>query len=264
MSSRQLFTLLTDFGTRDSYVAQMKAVLLRGCELNCEIVDITHEVAPHDIHGASFLLHEVIAPFSAGVIHVAVVDPGVGGSRRRVAAKLKDPAAYVIAPDNGLLSVLLHEGMVEQVWEIAQLELLSERRRRSMTFDGRDVFAPTAVFLANAGEPTKLGPQISLEDLLTFDDCRIVRLKAGSASGRIVRIDHFGNAVTNLLAEQVRPSRVTVAGKRLEIAQNYSEIGCAAALVGSSGFIEISCNQQPANRELGLNVGETVEVLSEN
>ena len=264
MLSPKLFTLLTDFGTTDSYVAQMKAVLLRGTELRCQIVDITHDIRPHDIQEAAFVLFESYSQFPAGTIHVAVVDPGVGSDRRRILARLKHHGdSFVIAPDNGLLSVLLSEEQIECAWEISSLELLAERKKHSSTFDGRDVFAPTAVFVAGGGNPKDLGSQLELRDLVALPECRIVRFSGEAVGGSVVRIDRFGNAISNIVVGETPPAKVNIGGLELPLVSSYAEIDGAAALVGSSSFLEISCNKAKADEKLSISLGEQVEALSE-
>lgn len=264
-SSPQLFTLLTDFGLADTYVAQMKAVLLRGCGLAARIVDITHEVPAHDIAVASFQLFETVRQFPPGAIHIAVVDPGVGGSRRRIIAQLRAPErSFVVAPDNGLLSTLLGEEMLRAAWEISALELLSERRARSTTFDGRDVFAPAAVFLGCGREPGELGRSLELGELVTRPAAFIRRWAGEPITGTIVRFDRFGNAVTNLRVEGAAPPALRVAGRTVALVKSYGDIKQLGALVGSSGFLELSAREASSREVVALNVGDTVEVLAES
>lgn len=259
----RIVTLLTDFGNSDWYVASMKGVILKGCP-GCTIVDITHDVSPGDVFAGAFLLRETSRYFPGGTVHLAVVDPGVGTTRRALAAKAGD--LVLVGPDNGLLSLALGLYPDPQVREIRRQDLFLQPT--SHTFHGRDVFAPVAAYLACGGDLSELGPEVA--DWVRLD-CPAPRRMAQGVEGRIVYIDRFGNGITNIPREMLDvslpcPGALVKVGDALLIQgvyRTYGDVpeGEPVALVGSSGFLEIAVRGASARECLGLNCGHTRVLL---
>lgn len=239
-------TLLTDFGTADGYVGEMKGVLLSGAP-GATLVDIAHDVSPQDVDGARLAVARYWRRFPTGTVHLVVVDPGVGGSRAALA--VESEGRFLVGPDNGVLSpALLHSG--------ARCVTLRIPAGASATFHGRDVFAPAAALLARGTSLESLGERDSAPVVLRTPEAS--RRVDGSIAGVIIAVDRFGNAVTNLVAW--RGGAVEVAGRRLPIVRTYADVepGGAAALTGSSGLVEIAVRDGSAAARLGLSRGTEV------
>lgn len=246
--ARALVTLLTDFGTADGYVAEMKGVLATGAR-DTTILDISHDIPPHDIDAGRLALARYWMRFPEGTIHVAVVDPGVGTARDALAVESR--RRYLIGPDNGVLSpALLAPG--------ARAVRLSIPATASATFHGRDVFAPAAVHLALGQAFDALGPPVPEPVVRRTPEPH--RAADGSVEGQVVTIDRFGNAITNLLG--VRGGTVTVGGHEVPVKHTYADVrtGSAMALVGSSGLLEIAVRDGSAAEMLGLTRGAPVRL----
>jgi S-adenosylmethionine hydrolase len=255
-----IITLMTDFGLRDHYVAAMKGVILSICP-EARIVDVTHEVSSYEMAEAAFLLSQTWNLFPRKTVHVVVVDPGVGSMRRPILAELD--GQRFIAPDNGALTpVLTQEGC--KVRYISQERYF--RKTVSQTFHGRDIFAPVAAHVAAGLAASKLGPRIDNYLRLTIE--RPNRTARRGWTGAIRHIDHFGNVVTNFpIADfphiEHQPFEVTVGFRTVEkLARSYAEMtpGELFAIVGSSGYLEISANQESAAKILGCETGAPVEI----
>ena len=263
-----LISLLTDFGTRDEYAGVMKAVIW-GIAPRSQIVDISHQVGPQDIHQAAFLLEAAYPYFPAGSIHLAVVDPGVGSRRRIVAMGFK--GQHFIAPDNGLLAAILKGGRPDTLVEVNQATFFLPGMSR--TFHGRDIFAPVAAHLASGTAVDELGTQLAAEQLerLSLPPDPVIRL--GEIRGAIVQVDHFGNLTTNIgqrqFEEACAPSdgtrmMVQVGGRRIQgLCACYAEVavGRPLALMGSRALLEIAVNQGSARRHFGASRGDEVRVV---
>jgi S-adenosyl-L-methionine hydrolase (adenosine-forming) len=242
-----IITLLSDFGTADGYVAEMKGVVL-GRTPDATLVDVTHEIEAQDVEAARLVLERYWRRFPPGTVHMVVVDPGVGSSRAAIAVSAE--YRFLVGPDNGVLSPAL-------LSSDAAVVTLPIPAGASPTFHGRDVFAPAAAALA-AGVP--------LERLGSRYACPIVRrtpeptvLTDGAISGEILTIDKFGNAITNIAGP--RPGHtVWVGALGLSLHVTYSEVpkGEPIALTGSSGCIEIAVREGSAARRLGLTRGSAV------
>jgi S-adenosyl-L-methionine hydrolase (adenosine-forming) len=245
----RLITLLTDFGTADGYVGEMKGVLASGAA-GATLVDVAHDLAPHDVDGARLALARYWRKFPPGTVHLVVVDPGVGSARAALA--VESEGRFLVGPDNGVLSpALLHAG--------TRCVALPVPPAAAPTFHGRDVFAPAAARLAQGialdahGEP--------FTDPVIRRTPEAARQPDGSIAGVVISIDRFGNAVTNLMA---RRGGVIVAGDRtLPLAKSYSDVeeGALVALVGSSGLVEIAQRDGSAAAHLGLRRGSQVMLL---
>src|SRR6267142_117690 len=187
-----VITLTTDFGARDTYVAEMKAAIL-AITGDVHLVDITHEIAPHDVLEGALALEAAAPSFPTDTIHVAVVDPGVGTARRGLAVAARE--GVFIGPDNGLFTPFLG-GPRWSAFEISDRQF--RRAVVSRTFHGRDVFAPAAAHLARGLEPARLGPPVSDPVRLPWPEAREAR---GTIRGAVVHVDRFGNLVTSVGAE---------------------------------------------------------------
>jgi S-adenosyl-L-methionine hydrolase (adenosine-forming) len=245
----RIITLLTDFGTADGYVGEMKGVLATGAA-GAALVDVAHDVAPHDVDGARLTLARYWRRFPAGTVHVVVIDPGVGGDRAALA--VESEGRFLVGPDNGVLSpALLHAGM--------RCVSLPIPAGAAPTFHGRDVFAPAAAELAQGIALDALGEPFDTPVVRRTPEA--TRRDDGTVSGVVISIDRFGNAVTNLMAR--RGGEVVVGDRRLHLARSYSDVdgGALVALVGSSGLVEIARRDGSAAALLGLTRGSVVLLL---
>ena len=245
----RVITLLTDFGTADGYVGEMKGVLAASAP-NARIVDVSHEVPAHDVESARLALARYWQRFPAGTVHLVVVDPGVGGVRAAIAVESED--RLLVGPDNGVLSpALLHAG--------ARCVTLPVSQTAAPTFHGRDVFAPVAARLAEGAALDSLGE--SCADPVVRRTPEATRRADGAVMGSVITIDRFGNAVTNLVAR--RGGTVIVAGREVPIVRTYADVaeGALAALVGSTGLVEIAVRDGSAAATLGLTRGAPVVLI---
>jgi hypothetical protein len=254
---RRIVTLLTDFGTRDHYVAAMKGVLL-AINPALTLVDITHEVTPHHVREAGFLLARAFNFFPAGTIHLAVVDPGVGGERRALAAV--GARHLFVGPDNGVFDRTFS---LEPPHVVVSLENRDYWRPQvSPTFHGRDIFAPAAGYLSLGVPVEKLGPVLS-ERLQIAAAPRLA--KEDRVEGEIIHVDRFGNLMADieiLPDEQLESDlEVSVGGRRVLVGpRTYGEAppGEPFAMRGSSGHLEVAVREGSALEVLGQGVGTPV------
>lgn len=266
----RIITLTTDFGLADEFVGVVKGVIL-GLTPAARIVDLSHQIGAHDIRQAAFLLGSAWRYFPAGTVHVAVVDPGVGSARRIVLVEAG--GQLFLAPDNGLLSLVLLEADSVRAWQVENRELFLAEV--SATFHGRDIFAPVAARLAAGLEPGGVGAPLVPADLLHLVDLLPkVERRRGRIDGRVEQVDRFGNLVTNipgrLLAEVSGPG-----GKRLKfscgdreirgLSATYSAVasGELAAVVGGRGYLELVVSQGRADARLDGRVGVPVTVIAD-
>jgi S-adenosyl-L-methionine hydrolase (adenosine-forming) len=222
-----IITMLTDFGTADGYVGEMKGVLLADAP-GAQIVDISHDVPAHDIELGRLALARYWRRFPAGTTHLAVVDPGVGSNRAAIA--VSSHGRFLVGPDNGLLSPAL-------LMPDARVVALPVAASASPTFHGRDVFAPVAARLATGTRLDDLGQPVSEPVIHRTPEPH--RAADGSVVGQVIAIDRFGNAITNLVGN--RAGTLTIAGRGFPVSRTYADIepGAAGAVVGSTGLIEI-------------------------
>ncbi len=253
-----IITLTTDFGRADTYVAQMKGVIL-SINPAATIVDVTHEIPPQDIGRGSVALGEMWQTFPAGTIHVAVIDPGVGTSRRILAA-MCDGRSFVV-PDNGLLT---HVCQAKPAHEIVELREQSYWRTSvSNTFHGRDILAPVAAHLSLGVRLGKLGPPATD---VTWLDLSMPQFEERRLVGTIISIDSFGNLITNIeLAHlrQIPTTEVIVCCKqrRIEgISRTYADYppGTLVALPGSQGHLELAIVGGNASLRLDAKISDAV------
>jgi S-adenosylmethionine hydrolase len=248
--------LVTDFGTRDPYVAAMKGVL--ASRTSAPIFDLTHEIEPFDVLGAAWFLGTVAAYWPDGTIFVCVVDPGVGSARRIVA--MERERRVFLAPDNGLLTFVRNAGVPPAgpaasrrrpdvaLYSVENAALFLPNG--SNTFHGRDRFAPVAAALANGLKIEELGPRIEDIVLLEYE---APLYSEDLVRGTVVAIDRFGNAITDIEAARVPFT--------LRLEQNYADAAPGAFLiVGSTGHIEISIANGNAAEELRMKRRQRVEL----
>lgn len=240
-----LITLTTDFGTRDAYVACMKGVIL-GIAPATQIVDVTHDIEPWNVLHAAVTLRQAVPWFPPRTVHVAVIDPGVGTARRILAARVG--TQFVIAPDNGLLSLLHHDGMVAEAHVVSNPAFMLAKV--SATFHGRDIMAPAATHLANGAQLRDIGPATDHVEVLKL--AHPEHGPNGACRGAIVHRDAFGNLVTNITSDDVQRVIKRNASAQVYLASDaigpvrttYGEVavGEPVALIGSGGALEISLN----------------------
>ena len=255
-----IVTLTTDFGLQDPYAGQLRGAVLRGCPW-ATVVDLTHGVPPWDVVTAAVTIRTSFRFFPAGSVHVVVVDPGVGSRRPILAAS--GSGHLFVAPDNGILSLLVVDGKLDTVHRVAHPDFTPTTARP--TFHGRDRMAPVAAALA-AGRPlADFGPAID-PARLTMGIVPTVAVDAHCLRGEVQRIDHFGNVRTSIRVGRGPPPRFAWAeinGHRVErLHRTYTEApaGALLALVDSNGYLEIAANQASAAERLGCRPGDPVTV----
>jgi S-adenosyl-L-methionine hydrolase (adenosine-forming) len=258
---RPLIALVTDFGTRDHYAGTMKGVMLGICP-DATLVDITHDIPPHDVMAGALELAAAVKYFPAGTIFVAVVDPGVGAARRGFAADTGDHR--FVAPDNGVLTQVLRETPPKKMVELTERRYA--RPTVSRTFEGRDRFAPAAAWLAKGIQLSALGRPITDVQRL---DIPLAEESAGTVRGVVLRVDRFGNLVTNIdrkMVERLGQSgtiAIDAAGQRIErLVATYAELSPegVGALFGSTDHLELAAPSRSAAERLGLARGAAVTV----
>jgi S-adenosylmethionine hydrolase len=260
--ARPIIAFLSDFGTRDHYAGVMKGVVL-GIVPDATLVDLSHDLPAHDIPFAALELQATYKYFPAGTIFLVVIDPGVGTTRRGIAAEAGD--WRFVAPDNGVLTGVLQETPPKKVVELTERRYA--RPTVSRTFEGRDRFAPAAAWLAKGVQLPALGRAITDYQVL---DLAGPRLDGAVLRGVVVRVDRFGNVVTNLdrrscerLANGVNALQLTVAGHSIaRIVSTYSDVpaGEIGALFGSTDHLEVAAHAASAAEQLGVAVGAPVEL----
>ncbi len=266
-----IISLTTDFGLSDAYVAAMKGVVL-GISPRANIVDISHDVRPQQVLQAVFLTQTVWPYFPPGAVHVVVVDPGVGTERRALA--LQTPRGRFVGPDNGSLSSALPDearptsgnapAAVALPAGSRAIAVTNERYLRlpvSATFHGRDVFAPAAAHLSLGVPLDELGAPV--ERVLAFPPLRAQRCADGALEARVLHVDRFGNVVLDARADDLPAGRLTVeiAGRAVAgPVRTYAEASGLAALVGSSGHLEIALSSGNAADALGARIGDAAVV----
>ena len=261
--STPIVTFTSDFGLADWFVGVVRGVIVTICP-TARVVDLTHEVPPGHVERGAFVLEAAAPDFPPGTVHLAVVDPGVGTSRRALAVRAH--GQYFVGPDNGLLEWAL--GSPE-----AEVHALTDTRyfrpSVSRTFHGRDVFAPVAAHLADGAKIEKLGARVTDPVRLELP---MPALRNGELKGRIVFVDRFGNALTDLDAGLIEAAfrgspnsaiEVIAGGKAVRgISGSYGDapIGTLVAIIGSSGRLEIAEVGGHAASRWGLGVGDDVKV----
>ena len=255
---RQIITLLSDFGLRDHFVAAMKGVML---SLNPEValVDISHLVPPQDVFSGAFILGQAWSYFPVGTIHLAVVDPGVGTSRKALAATAG--GHFFVAPDNGLLSYVMNFSEDFTAHEITAEHYF--RKPVSASFHGRDVFAPIAAWVSREIPLHQLGPALSNPVRLAIPSPK--RVRDNLVQGAILAVDQFGNLTTNLVAAELpRWSKILAGQKEITtLHRTFGEgnPGELFVIPGSTGYLEIVVRDGSAASLLGIKSGAPIGVF---
>jgi len=265
LASRPCITLITDFGMTDHYAGTMKGVILN-INPEVQLVDICHQIAPYDIFAAAYALVQSYRFFPPDTIHLIVVDPGVGSTRRPI---LASAGHYrFVAPDNGVLSLLLGREENVRVRHITADHYFLNPV--SQTFQGRDVFAPVAGWLSKGIEEEKFGDLIT--DYAQFSSPKPKRVGDNLVKGITLRVDSFGNIITNITPEDVPelfsesppPFRIIINQQevtRLNLSYSMGRASELFAIVGSSGFLEICTNRGSAAKMLKATRGMDVGVI---
>jgi hypothetical protein len=255
-------TLLTDFGTRDGYVGAVRGVLATLCPA-ARLADISHDVAAHDLLGGAFVLAAASRWYPDGTVHLAVVDPGVGGPRRGVVA-VTDRFVFV-APDNGLLTLVLDQAPGAEVREIERLDLGLDRIHP--TFHGRDLFAPLAARIAEGLDPRAVGGPVAEPVRLALERPR--RDDDGGLQAAVLHVDRFGNITTNVdldaftgLLGPVEQCQLALdeGATPLPFVATYCEgpAGAPFLLWGSSGYLEIAVDRARADEIVPVRPGDPI------
>ena len=267
----RIITLTTDFGISDTYVGIMKGVIL-GINPNAQIVDLTHAIPPQDIYEAAFSIYAARSYFPQGTIHVIVVDPGVGSDRQAIVSHID--TAFFVCPDNGVLSYLLHSVRDEAAQSIDSVAIQNSAYylpEVSNTFHGRDIFAPVAAHLSLGVPLDDIGPPVHTLVQLPI---QVPELSGNTLTGQIVKIDRFGNAITNISETaiarleststvEIPIYEISVGNARLNrLNRAYAEagVGKPLAIIGSYGVLEIAINGGNAKEALGIKWGDPVVV----
>ena len=267
MKRTPVITLLTDFGLQDEYVGVMKGVIL-SANPDVHLVDITHSIARHDVRQAALTINASFRYFPRGSIHVIVVDPGVGGKRKVIC--LKQEGHVFLAPDNGVLSMVIKDQKVEMICEITNRKYFL--KPVSNTFHGRDIFAPVAAHLSKGTDILRFGRKVRLEDVLRFETSAPFVSAKDELVGKVISIDHFGNIVTNISQEvferfidETRWTKIVVRLGRFKlqgVSNSYErvKVGSPVAIFGSRNLLELSLNQGDARSYFKARIGQAVKV----
>lgn len=259
MSENRILTLMSDFGLSDVYVGAMKGAIAQVNPMT--VIDLTHQISPQNIAAARFCLMDAYLYFPEGTVHVAVIDPGVGSTRRAIAVEFA--AGFLVGPDNGLFS-----GVLSQSSALAAVELTNSHYWRTphpaVTFHGRDIFAPVGAHLARGVPLNELGRKIDLTTLVKLN-LPEVTCSATGITGCIQYIDRFGNLITNISSTYVQGKTwfAIVAELTIPGGETYSDtpVGSAIALVGSHGWVEIAVNCGNAQIQLQQDWGARVDIV---
>ena len=264
MSSAPI-TLITDFGTTDYFAGAMKGAIL-SVNPQAQIIDITHDVAPHDIYEGAFTLLAAYKTFPFKTVHVAVVDPGVGSKRRPILVVAGD--YFFVGPDNGLFGYVYEREPDARVFHLTNEKYF--RAVVSHTFHGRDLFAPVAGAVSIGVEPSELGPEI--KDYVRLEPLALRAVEGQGIEATVIHVDRFGNCITNITREDLTEEMI-MKGARLRIGSRHitdfrkffaadgADKREPFAIWGSAGFLEIAAFQASAARLLGIERGERLLLL---
>ena len=264
MPRQPIITLTTDFGLNDHFVGTVKGVIL-GIVPEATIVDISHSVQAFDILDGALAIAQAYSYFPSGTIHMVVVDPGVGSARRPIIAS--SDRHHFVAPDNGVLSLIYAREERMHVREITQDHYFHQPVAN--TFHARDIFAPVSAYLAKGVDSQKFGEEV--EDFVRFNAPRPKLAGGNSFRGVVLKVDRFGNLVTNFTAQdvpamfeaQVPPFKIVVGKTEITALKNsYTEGGPGEmfAILGSMGYLEISTNRGSATQLSGVGKGGEVNL----
>jgi S-adenosyl-L-methionine hydrolase (adenosine-forming) len=261
MQKKPTIALTTDFGADSHYVGAIKAVIA-SIAPKAKVIDLTHTIPPYDIVSGAFILGTNYLYFPKDTIHVAVVDPGVGSTRKPILAR--NQYAYFIGPDNGLFSLVERRSTVFDMYELDQPKYFLDSV--SSTFHGRDIFAPVAAHLAKGVSPKKLGTSLKTFEMLEAFD---IEDHGTRIVGEVLMVDGFGNVIVNIdndyFSERVggKPFSVHIHDQVAhQIIQTYSDSdrGSLVALFGSSGFMELAISQGSLASQIPVAVGDEVRI----
>lgn len=267
LSRQPIVTLTTDFGLNDHFVGTMKGVIL-DIVPDAQIVDICHSVQAYDILDGALTIAQAYNYFPAGTVHVVVVDPGVGTARRPIVASTE--RHHFVAPDNGVLSLMYAREERLHVRHITSEHYFLQPI--SNTFHARDIFAPAAAYLAKRVDSEKFGEEIT--DYVRFNAPR-PKSAPGGLKGVVLKVDRFGNLITNITAQDAPalfetpapPVLKLVVGKRevgsLRTAYAEGAPGEVFAIVGSMGYLEVAANRASAAQTIGVGKGAEVALFLE-
>ncbi len=265
MKRRPIITLTTDFGLQDHFVGTIKGVIL-GIIPDAEIVDICHSVQAFDVLDGALTIAQAYSYFPAGTVHMVVVDPGVGTERRPIVATTD--RYHFVAPDNGVLSLVYGKEERLHVRHVTAEHYFLQPL--SNTFHGRDIFAPLASYLAKGVDPAKFGEEVS--DFVRFNVPRPKAVNEHTLRGVVLRVDRFGNLITNITPEDVPllfqpeppPFKIEVGQREItEIKTAYAQgaPGEVFGILGSMGYLEIAANRSAALQILGVGKGTDVNIV---
>ncbi|MBX3234641.1 MAG: SAM-dependent chlorinase/fluorinase [Nitrospiraceae bacterium] len=259
-----LITLLTDFGDRDYFVASMKGVIL-GINPQAQLIDLSHQVTAHDVQEAAYLLKSCYRYFPDGTVHMVVVDPGVGTTRRPILVATE--RHYFIGPDNGLFTHIYAEANRVEVREIENRQFRLDAE--GATFDGRDLFAPAAAWLTRRQPLSAFGRIIEDYERFALQEPRWTRQVL---QGAIVHVDRFGNLISNLTAAHVQEvlsvtkretPEIRLGGSSIYgLVRSYGQapLNGIGALINSNGQVEVFCREGRASDRLGLTRGAVIKL----
>jgi S-adenosyl-L-methionine hydrolase (adenosine-forming) len=254
-----MITLTSDFGLKDSYVAEMKGVILT-INPTAKIIDITHDVEKFNIRMGAFILASAVPYFPQGTTHLVVVDPSVGTNRRAILVQTKQ--GFFVGPDNGVLMLAAKNQEIEHICELTNPKFMMPQV--SSTFHGRDIFAPTAAYVDKCRKASAFGPEIANVVIPEFAS---VKSSNETLIGEILHVDDFGNIITNISQKEMRQTKtanVKLRNVSLNVAfgKTYAQIKPreVIVLIGSHGFLEIALNQDSAADNFHAAVGEKIEV----
>jgi S-adenosylmethionine hydrolase len=259
-----IISLLSDFGIKDAYVAEMKAIIISINPL-ARLIDITHQIEKFSIRKAAYILASAAPYFPLKTTHLAVVDPGVGTKRRPLLVETK--RSLYVGPDNGLLMLAAHKEDIVNVYLIENPKYMLSKV--SKTFHGRDIFAPAAAYLTKGVSPSMFGPEI--HDYI-FPNFAKSYLGNNELEGEILSIDDFGNIISNISGEDLEQAgfyerdsfNVTINGKNfiLNLCSAYGNVpvNVPLALIGSSNFLEFAVNQGSGGKFFNAKVGDLISV----
>ncbi|MBK8222350.1 MAG: SAM-dependent chlorinase/fluorinase [Candidatus Obscuribacter sp.] len=251
-----VITFTSDFGTNDGYTGAVKGVILSRC-LDARIVDICHQIEPWNVASAAWIIASAYKYFPQGTIHIVVVDPQVGSSQRRIL--VVGDSELFLAPDNGILTLVMKEQANWRAYELNKKEYWLPYV--SNTFHTRDIFAPVAAHIASGIKPSEVGTEIPIESLARLENQEVSTV-GGVINGRVVHIDRFGNLITNISNDRVKP-RANCYLDDLKVGtvnNTYSSVteGMAVAFPASHGYLEIAIHQGRASEILKAKVGSQV------
>jgi S-adenosyl-L-methionine hydrolase (adenosine-forming) len=260
-----IITLLTDFGSEDAYVGMMKGVIL-SINPSAVIVDISHHIDPQDIIQAAYTLKSSYTYFPEGTVHIVVVDPGVGSDRAIIALEMS--GHVFLAPDNGVLTLLMDEGKIDAIVRVEDTRYTLDSV--SQTFHGRDIFAPVGAHISRGAEMHRLGSSLNPKNLFHLDIPKPYISDTDELTGKIISVDRFGNCISNIDVPCFKKFTKVQSEKRLEIkigkniinnlSRSYNDvgIGCPLAIIGGFGYLEIALNCGNAGRSLHVEKGDFI------